>query len=137
MELLKRLVGWILAPVGKRWTYHDHQFLTNSGPMDQLNNEDYEAAREVCDLPNGNIKPGVMVEVDPRDATEYLYAEPPVTPLNELNPCPSCGSRLTELDGDMVDQTWFVSCYNCPTIIQNFKVRKEAVYAWNNLYQHA
>ena len=55
--------------------------------------------------------------------------------MDELKPCPFCGSNTLELDKEISPtgdySIWFVTCYDCPCQGVRGDTREEAIKAWN------
>ena len=53
--------------------------------------------------------------------------------MDDLKPCPFCGSHILEVDRfPHHDSTlWFITCYECPCQGVEHKEKEEAIKAWN------
>ena len=53
--------------------------------------------------------------------------------MDELKPCPFCGSDRIEIDDLGYQETpcWFVACNNCGAEISGFLYLSRAIEAWN------
>jgi len=56
--------------------------------------------------------------------------------MEELKPCPFCGSDILEMDRELAEfdnqaERWFITCYECPCQGVIGDDKQEAIEAWN------